>query len=125
MISDKATERRRYIRLKVPIEISYTAPERGRFFKTVTKDISGDGLRFESSNKTLKPLDLIYVNLSIPGGANPVHTRARIKWKKKVSLEDASPFDIGVEFAEIEEDNKNTFLKFICDLLYNISDEKK
>ena len=112
MISDKATERRRYIRLKVPIEISYTAPERGRFFKTVTKDISGDGLRFESSNKTLKPLDLIYVNL-------------RIKWKKKVSLEDASPFDIGVEFAEIEEDNKNTFLKFICDLLYNISDEKK
>ena len=45
--------------------------------------------------------------------------------KKKLSLEDNSPFDVGTELVDIEEDNKNTFLKFLCDLIYNLPEERK
>jgi hypothetical protein len=42
----------------------------------------------------------------IPEAPNPVHAKAKVIWKKKISLEDAAPFDCGLEFTEIEEDNK-------------------
>ena len=46
-------------------------------------------------------------------------------WIKQLSLEDDAPYDIGIELTEIEEDNKNTFLKFLCDLIYNLSKESE
>lgn len=124
-ILDKMLERRRYIRLDTPIEISYAINENGAVHKTMTKNISPDGLRFEGRDKGLAESDIIELKLTIPGTVNPVHVKGRVMWKKRLSLEDSAPFDFGLEFSEIEEDNKNTFLKFFCDLLYDISKEPK
>ena len=117
---DSIIERRRYARLQTPIDISYTVPETEITLKTNTKNISADGMRFETDNKTIKESDVLDVRMIIPGATNPVHAKAKIVWRRKISLEDAAPFDCGVEFTEIEEDNKNTFLKFLCDLIYDI-----
>jgi len=122
---DEATERRRSLRLEAPIEICYTAPASGKIHKTKTKNISADGLRFEAHDKTLKQSDIIELKLVIPEAANPVHAAGKIMWKNKLSLEDNAPFDFGVEFTDVEEDNKNTFLKFFCDLIYDLSKEPK
>jgi len=120
---DAAIERRRSIRLETPIDISYNSPSDTRIHNVTTKNISADGLRFQTHDKGLTEADAIEMKLTIPGAPNPVHAKGAIMWKKKISLEDSSPFDFGVEFIEIEEDNKNTFLKFFCDLLYTISKE--
>ena len=117
---DKFIERRRYVRLETPVDISYTVPETGRTISAGTKNISADGMRFETANKSLKESDVVEVKMVIPEAPNPVHAKAKVIWKKKTSLEDAALFDCGLEFTEIEEDNKNTFLKFLCDLIYNI-----
>lgn len=122
-IKDRLIERRRYIRLQTPIPVTYTVPATGNVYKTVTKDISADGLRLESKAKDVKVSDIVELKLDIPGTHNPVHAKGKIVWKKKLSLEDSSPYDIGIELTEIEEDNKNTFLKFLCDLLYNLQKE--
>lgn len=119
----KFIERRRYIRLRAPINISYTVPDENRIYNTATKDISADGLRFETLDKTLLEANILELKLNIPGAPNPVHVRGKVIWKKKVSLEDRAPFHLGLEFIEIEEDNKNTFLKFLCDLIYNLPKE--
>jgi len=119
-IGDRPVERRRYIRLFVPIGIIYTNLSEGKIHNADTKDISAEGVRFEAADKLLNKSDLIELRLNIPGAPNPVHTRGRVMWKEKLTLEDNSPFDFGVEFLEIEEDNKNTFLKFLCDLIYNL-----
>jgi len=119
-ISNRLMERRKYIRLRAPINISYTIPETGKTCATVTKDISADGLRFETHDNDLKESGVIELRMEIPGAPNPVHAKGKIIWKKKLSLEDSAPFTIGIEFYEIEEDNKNTFLKFLCDLIYNM-----
>jgi hypothetical protein len=117
-------ERRRYVRLKIPVAFSYISADGLAVDQGVTKNISAHGLRFETTNKALKESDSIEMKLTLPGAANPVHAKAAVIWKKKLSLEDSSPFDAGVEFTEIEEDNKNTFLKNLCDLIYAISEEK-
>ena len=122
-IKDKLVERRKYIRLKTPIPLTYTITKTGNIYNSVTKDISADGLRFESTAKDLKEPDIIEIRLDIYGANNPVHAKGKIIWKKRVSLEDNAPYDIGIEFTEIEEDNKNTFLKFLCDLIYNLPEE--
>jgi c-di-GMP-binding flagellar brake protein YcgR len=117
---DSFIERRRYVRLQTPIDISYTVPETGHMLNAKTKNISADGLRFETQSKSIREADVLELKLVIADAPNPVHAKAKVIWKKKMSLEDAAPFDCGLEFTEIEEDNKNTFLKFLCDLIYEI-----
>lgn len=118
-------ERRRYVRLDAPIDVAYTVPETGSVLNSNTKNISADGLRFETLNKSIKESDILELKMVIKNAPNPVHAKAKVVWKQKVSLEDAAPYDLGLEFTEIEEDNKNTFLKFLCDLIYGIKDGQK
>ena len=124
-IRERLAERRSFIRLREPIKITYTVADDDRVHNVITKDISADGLRFETTNKGIEEDDLIEMKLDIPGVANPVHARGKVMWKKKLSLEDDAPFDVGTELLEIEEDNKNTFLKFLCDLIYNLPEDGK
>lgn len=118
---DVMVERRKYTRLQVPIHIDYTIPGRDNIRHATTTDLSADGLRFEAADKDLKESETIELKLNIPGAVNPVHTNGTVVWKKKISLEDGAPYGFGIEFEGIEEDNKNTFLKFLCDLTYNIA----
>lgn len=117
---DRLVERRKYIRLKTPIPIIYTIADTGNIYRSVTKDISAEGLRFEANAKDLKESSNIEIKLEIYGANNPVHAKGKVVWKRRLSLEDGAPYDVGIELTEIEEDNKNTFLKFLCDLIYNI-----
>lgn len=113
-------ERRRFIRLEVPIEVKYVieeSPDQVRR-RVDTKDLSCDGLRFICEEE-VSDGSLIDLNLTVPGATNPIHIKGKAVWSRKISTEDAAPFEVGVEFMQIEEDNKNTFLKYLCDLIYN------
>ena len=122
-IKERLVEKRRYIRLKTPIPLTYTAADGVNIYDSVTKNISADGLRFETEEKSLKEGSVIEFKLALPGASNPIHAKGKVVWKKRLTLEDNAPYDLGVEFIEIEEDNKNTFLKFLCDLIYNLPKE--
>ncbi len=113
-------ERRRFIRLEVPVELKYVVEDDPSQMRrhVATKDLSCDGLRFISEQK-IDEGAFLDINLTIPGANNPVHIKGRAIWAKKTSSEDTAPFEVGVEFTQIEEDNKNTFLKYLCDLIYN------
>jgi c-di-GMP-binding flagellar brake protein YcgR len=121
--NERLTERRRFIRLKAPIPVTYTVSGSNSIHTAITKDISADGLRFESNAKDINESDMLELKLEIEDARKAVHAKGKVIWKKKLSLEDVAPYDIGVEFTEIEEDNKNTFLKFLCDLIYNLPKE--
>ena len=122
-IKDRLVEKRRYIRLKTPIPLTYTIAAAGNTHSSITKDISADGLRFETTLKDLKESAILELRLGITNANNPVHAKGKVIWKMQTSLEDDAPYDVGIEFTEIEEDNKNTFLKFLCDLIYNLPKE--
>lgn len=122
---ERLVERRRYIRLKTPVPVIFTIADTGKVYHSVTKNISAEGLRFETNAKELKEGVNLEINLEIYGANNPVHAKGRVVWKKSMSLEDNAPYDVGIELTEIEEDNKNTFLKFLCDLIYSMPKENK
>ncbi len=124
-IREKLAERRSFIRLREPINITYTVSGNNKVHNVTSKDISADGLRFQTHEKKLKEGDVLEMKLDIPEIANPVHAKGKIMWEKKLSLEDNAPFDVGAELIDIEEDNKNTFLKFLCDMIYNLPKETR
>lgn len=116
-MAKRIEEKRRYLRLNIPLEIEYVLSDADRVFTATTKDISASGIRFTAKDGIPENRNLD-IKLKIPNSANPVHAQGRVAWSKKVSLENDSPLEIGIEFMKIEEDNKNTFLKYLCDLIY-------
>lgn len=111
----KLPERRRFIRIEIPLKVKIKTS--GRIDEVVTKNISPIGMRFEVT-KELKNTELLDMSLTIPSSDTPVRLKGRVVWQSKTTLEDTAPYDVGVEIMEIEDKNKNAFLKYLCDLLY-------
>ena len=111
----KLPERRRFIRIDTPLRVKIHAE--GNVNEVVTKNISPIGMRFEIG-KEIKNSDDLDLSLYIPTSESPIRLKGRIVWQRKTSLEDNSPYDVGLEIIEIEDKNKNLFLKYLCDLLY-------
>jgi Tfp pilus assembly protein PilZ len=110
-------EKRRYLRLNNTLEVEYILPNSDRIRTASTKDISALGLRF-TVNENLEKGSPLEIKLKLPNVQNAIHASGRVAWSKKTGLEDKSSFEVGIEFLKIEEDNKNTFLKYLCDLIY-------
>ncbi len=110
-------ERRKYLRIETPDISLRVVTEDGHIEKPKMKNISPLGLRFETQ-KELKDGEKLELTLELPKTQNPIHIKGKVVWLKKTSLEDIALFDVGCEFVKIEEDNKNTFLKYFCDLMY-------
>ena len=110
-------EKRRYLRLNTELTIEYSLPNVDKICTATTKDISALGLRFETKDQ-LQEGENIEIKLKLPSAQSAVHAQGRVAWLKKLSLEDTATNDVGVEFIKFEEDNKNTFLKYLCDLIY-------
>ena len=113
-----AQERRKYLRIEAPLQIRVITGDRV-IRDVITKDISPLGLRFETAGKNIEINSEIELRLEISGLSSPVHANAKVIWQRALSTEDNAPHDIGCEFTKVEEDNKNTFLKYFCDLLYD------
>ena len=113
----KPEERRKFTRYSIPLKIAYVLDGQNTMHKGVTKNISSLGIRFESNEERREGSGL-ELKLELPKAPNPVHAQGKLVWVRKQNLADNSPFDIGMEFLKVEEDNKNTFLKFMCDLAY-------
>ncbi|UCH12288.1 MAG: PilZ domain-containing protein [Candidatus Omnitrophota bacterium] len=69
--------------------------------------------------RKISPDTPVELSLTPPETPNPVHINARVIRSDKIEGQEL--FNIGIEFSKIEEDNKNTFLKFLCDTIYKLS----
>ncbi|MFH1878778.1 MAG: PilZ domain-containing protein [Candidatus Omnitrophota bacterium] len=121
-MKQKLPERRRFVRVEVPLEVTVTTA--GMSEKVVTKNISPVGMRFEIA-RPIKSEDKISMDLSLPSAGKTVKLDGKVVWQKKNSLEDDAPYDVGVEIMNIEEKNKNVFLKYLCDILYKSTYEER
>jgi len=110
-------EKRKYLRLNSALEIEYIIPQTNKVYNATTKDISASGLKFEAPEKLSDGI-ILEIKLKIPRAQNAIHANGRVAWSNKTDGENDSGFDVGIEFMKIDEDNKNTFLKYLCDLIY-------
>ena len=111
-------ERRQYLRIEAPLGLRIIT-EDGRIENPRVKNISPVGIGFETGEE-INDGEKLELKLELPSAKNPIHIQGKVIWHKKTSLEDGAPFEVGCEFVKIEEDNKNTFLKFLCDTIYKL-----
>lgn len=111
----KLPERRRFVRLEVPIGVTFSRGAREE--KLVTKNISPTGFLVEST-EPFKTEEILPFALKIDPASYTVNLKGKVIWQNKISLADGAPFDVGIEIVNIDDSGKNEFLKYLCDLLY-------
>jgi len=112
-------ERRKYLRIDAPIQVRIITKD-NHVDTTYVKNVSPLGMRFKSDKK-LEQGEMLELTLLLTETKNPVHIYGKVVWQNKNASEGDSAYDVGCEFIKIEEDNKNTFLKYFCDLIYGAS----
>ena len=111
----KLYERRRYIRIEVPLDVVIRGD--GWEEEIHTKNISPIGLSFQISRELDRSKNL-EIEIHLPASDEPIRLWGKIAWQERASIEDNAPYNVGVEITDIEETKKNTLLKYLCDLLY-------
>ncbi|MBU1148210.1 MAG: PilZ domain-containing protein [Candidatus Omnitrophica bacterium] len=111
-------EKRRFIRFGIALKTVYVVQKDPKIEKTgVTKDISAGGMELLAEEKLL-PGSKVSLNIYLPEALNPVHLNGVVVWSEEAVSDKKISYAAGIEFGKIEEDNKSTFLRFLCNLMY-------
>lgn len=118
-------EKRRFIRFDIALKVAYIVQRNPKVEKLgATKDISAAGMQLLTGDK-LELGDKVDLKIFVPDALNPAHLKGIVVWTKDLEPAGTHSYGIGIDFGKIEEDNKNTFLKFLCDLMYEKIGKKK
>ncbi|UCB56531.1 MAG: PilZ domain-containing protein [Candidatus Omnitrophota bacterium] len=108
-------ERRKYVRMTTPLEVSYTVEGKEALpQKSTTKDISPDGVSFPVKEEIPKG-SLLNINVKIPTRSDAVAIKAKVVW----CGEGKDSCVVGLEFIHISEEAKQDFLQYLCNLMYS------
>lgn len=111
-------EKRRFIRFEISLKVNYTIQKEPKIEKIgITKDVSAGGIQLLTQER----IDIgkkLEFKIFLPEALNPVHLNGIALWSREAASAKEPSFCTGIEFGKIEEDNKNTFLRFLCDLMY-------
>ena len=111
-------EKRRFIRFEMASKVDYIVGKEPKVEKMgITKNVSAEGIQLLTEEK-LDTGKKISFKMFTPEALNPAHLNGRILWSKEISKGEKLSYCSGIEFGKVEEDNKNTFLKYLCDLMY-------
>ena len=111
-------EKRRLIRFGINLKVNYVIQKEQKAEKTgITKDVSAGGIQLLTEEK-LNIGNKVELKIFTPEALNPVHMKGIVVWSNEISSGKNMSYANGIEFGKIEEDNKNTFLRFLCDLMY-------
>ncbi|MFA4991479.1 MAG: PilZ domain-containing protein [Candidatus Omnitrophota bacterium] len=120
-------EKRRFIRFYIALKVNYILQKDPKTEKIgTTKDVSAGGLQLLTSEQ-LEAGGKVDLKIFLPDALNPVHLKGVVMWSKELGQAKgpAHSHSAGIEFGKIEEDNKNTFLKFLCGQMYEKTGDKK
>lgn len=112
------TEKRRFVRVDVPIRIRYQIEgKKNSRAEGISKNIGGMGICVHLSHE-LSIGSLLKLTLAIPGVPEPVETKARVVWIDKAEsvLSDfRGDFEAGLKFTSISRVGRAAIVNFICE----------
>lgn len=118
-------EKRRFIRFDIALKVSYIIQKDPKAEKIgTTRDVSAQGMQLLTGDK-LEVGDKVDLKIFVPEALNPAHMKGIVVWSRESDNAKSHSYGSGIDFEKIEEDNKNTFLKFLCDLMYAKIGNKK
>ena len=108
-------ERRKFIRLRAPIGVSYRHIKKGKRQRpqlTLIKDISGGGLCLLAKEE-LRAGDLLDIEIQIPHLSEPVRVVGEVAWyvpERGKGREDA---EAGVRFRDVEPKDLHSIFEYV------------
>ena len=109
-------ERRRHIRLQIPVLVAFPNPRTLKTERSVTHDISESGLRFPVS-VTLQVGQELALTLELPFQQGALHATGEVMWIREVTRLGMLQYDVGLQFRWIEEADRQRLLRFLQDFL--------
>ncbi len=119
-------ERRRFIRFEEILKVRYIVQEKDQPVEKsgATKNLNAEGIQLVT-NEPLAEGDSLELKIALPKAPNPVHIYGLVIWSEESKTETGPAYNSGIKFIKVEEDNKNTFLRFLCELMSKKSNETK
>ena len=116
-------EQRYYIRIDVLVPAIFSIKTKSGIerVKAHVKNISASGMLVILARKLSFGTDTV-IEMRTPDASNPIHCHGKVVWVVPAQKQDK--YQCGIAFTEIEEDNKNTFLKFLCDTIYKTGKDR-
>ncbi len=110
-------EQRYYIRIdvSVPTILSIRKKDAVEKIKAYVKNVSASGMMIHLDKKLLTGVETS-IDMHAPDTLNPIHCNGKVV--RVIAADKPGKYSCGIIFTRIEEDNKNTFLKFLCDTIY-------
>ncbi|OQX81663.1 MAG: hypothetical protein B6D56_01690 [Candidatus Omnitrophica bacterium 4484_70.1] len=113
-------ERRRFVRLDINVKVRWKRIEQvNEEEKEVTKNISGGGICLIAEEKLNKG-DTLYLEIELPSG-ELIYARGRVVWVNEyeiIGVEVKKKYDVGIEFIEIKEEDREEIGRYIFTLLH-------
>lgn len=122
-MSDRSMEeKRKYIRLNVPLNVKYRTltpePSEG---KSKSKNISPEGMRIGLKCRLELGVELALI-IEIPNESQPISAKGKVVWQKEIT--DAKPqeerFDTGLQLTYMDDFDKSRFFTYLYDLMYKM-----
>jgi len=113
-------ERRRFVRLDINVKVRWKRIEQiNKEENEVTKNISGGGICLITEEK-LNEGDTLYLEIELPSG-ELIYARGRVVWVNEyeiIGVEAKKKYDVGIEFIEIKEEDREEIGRYIFTLLH-------
>ena len=105
-------ERRKAPRVNARLPLQFKDIQRPieTYSGTLTKDISGGGVRF-ISNEFLSIFTRLLLEVSVPTFSRPIKAISKVAWIQKVPR--SSQYEVGVQFLDMTEEDKRQLGSFI------------
>jgi c-di-GMP-binding flagellar brake protein YcgR len=110
-------EQRYYIRIDVSVPTTLSIRKKGAVekIKAYVKNVSASGMMIHLDKKLSTGVEAA-IDMYAPDTLNPIHCNGKVV--RVTAADKPGKHNCGIIFTHIEEDNKNTFLKFLCDTIY-------
>ena len=102
-------ERRKFVRLDASIDIKYKILKRGKWGETVTKNISGEGLRL-AVKEEIPPASILLLEIKLPVYPPSITAKGIVIWSKKD--------EVGIKFIKINPVDQTRIFKYIYEHIY-------
>jgi c-di-GMP-binding flagellar brake protein YcgR len=111
-------EHRGFVRLRAPVDATYTVLPDGRPQRTLTRDVSLGGVRLVME-KPLQNGAQLQLALALPGQERPVNATGEVVWSEEVAwigrADERRSAEVGVRTLEMAPQDQETLTSFIAD----------
>ena len=123
--NDQNTERRKFPRLSLGANVKYSVVKINSSQDDVSmKNISAAGICIVA-DEDLEIGAILSLRVYLPDNDAPIYTKGRVIWKSefKIGYGSKPSYDIGVEFLEIDDEDKDKIFQYVSKIPRIIKEE--